>query len=229
MVYGGLGSKFAVLERTTMAIDHALRHGTFPGRLSNCDTTDCPCVTREGDPASPCSMSLPGFMPHIWSRVAEALPYFEHDSWIANDSVAWESELPQAKLPYSCSCGAGFGTLTRPQWHANQVHPPGSQHSASLGFLPRIGGSCIVYDPISRAVCLCGMARFPMSGRNEPSSTYADACTIFLALFHARRTLHPGNTYSTLADSLFSVYGWNKSGLPTTARHPSRTNSPRYG
>ena len=124
LVYGGLGSKFAVLERT-MAIDHALRHDPFPG-LSNCDTTDCPCMTEEDDPTFPCSMSLPGFMPHVWSRVAKALPYFEHDSWIANGPTAWESEHHQATSPYSCSCGAGFGTLTCLQWHANQVHPPGS-------------------------------------------------------------------------------------------------------
>ena len=62
------------------------------------------------------------------------------------------------------------------------------------------------------------MARFPISGGNKPSFTCAEVCTIFLALFHARRTLHPDNTYSTLTDSLSSVYGWDKSGLPTAAR-----------
>ena len=62
------------------------------------------------------------------------------------------------------------------------------------------------------------MARFPISGRNNPSSTCAEACTILLALFHARRTLHPDNSYSTLTDSLSSVYGWDKSDLPRTAR-----------
>ena len=38
------------------------------------------------------------------------------------------------------------------------------------------------------------MARYPISGGNKPSSTYAEACTIFLALFHARRVLHPAMT-----------------------------------
>ena len=46
---------------------------------------DCSCVTGEGDPARPYSMSLPGFLPHVWSRVAETLLYFEHGSWVAND------------------------------------------------------------------------------------------------------------------------------------------------
>ena len=175
-------------------------------------------MTRADDPAFPCSMSPPGFMPHVWSRVARDLPYFEHDSWVANDSTAWESEHHRPTSPYFCSCEAGFDTMTRLQWHVNQVHSPGSQHSASLGLLPRTGGSCIIYDLISRAVCLCGMARFPISGGNKPSPTCAEACTILLALFHARRTLHPNNIYSTLTDSLSSVYGWDKSGLPTAAR-----------
>ena len=55
-------------------------------------------------------------------------------------------------------------------------------------------------------------------GETKPSFTCAEACTILLALFHARRNLHPNNTYSTLTDSLSSVYGWDKSGLPRTAR-----------
>ena len=201
--YGGLGSTFAVLERAA-AIDHALRSDPFPG-LSNCDTMDCPCMTNDGDPTSQCSMSLPGFIPHVWSRVAADLPHFEHDSWIANDPTAWESEHFRPMVPYTCSCGEGFETMVRLQWHVNQAHPPGSQHSASLGLLPRTGGSYILYDPLTRAVCLCGLARFPISGGNKPSSTCAEACTIFLALFHARRTLHPDNSYSTLTDSLSSV------------------------
>ena len=175
-------------------------------------------MTNDGDPTSQCSMSLPGFIPHVWSRVATNLPHFEHDSWIANDPTAWESEHFRPMVPYTCSCGEGFETMVRLQWHVNQAHPPGSQHSVSLGLLPRTGGSYILYDPLTRAVCLCGLARFPISGGNKPSSTCAEACTIFLALFHARRTLHPDNSYSTLTDSLSSVYGWDKSGLPRTAR-----------
>ena len=81
---------------------------------------------------------------------------------------------PPLGLPYWCLCGASFDTLTRLQWHVNGVHPPGSQHSSSLGPLPRIGGSYIVYDPESRAIVLCGMARYPISGGGgKPSSTYA--------------------------------------------------------
>ena len=78
----------------------------------------------------------------------------------------------------------------------------------------------MVYDPESRAIILCGLPRYPVSGGNKPtsSSTYAEACTIFLALFHARRVLHPDHTYSTCTDSLFSVHGWNKSNRPLTAR-----------
>ena len=113
---------------------------------------------------------------------------------------------------------AGFETLTRLQWHTNGVHPPGSQHSSSLGLLPRNGGSYVVYDPETRAVHLFGLARFPVSGGNKPSSTYAEACTIFLTMFHTNRVLHPGHAYSTLTDSLSSVHGWDKSALPTTAR-----------
>ena len=215
-VYGGVGSKFVILERA-MAFDHALTSESFSG-TSDRDTMDCPCVTQEGDAASPCSMSAPGFIPRVWSRVATDLPNFAHDSWVATDPSAWESDPPPLGLPYWCLCGASFDTLTRLQWHVNGVHPPGSQHSSSLRLLSRIGGSYIIYDPETRAIILCGMARYPISGGNKPSSTYAEACTIFLALFHARRVLHPGHTYSTYTDSLSSVHGWHKSGRPMTAR-----------
>ena len=80
---------------------------------------------------------------------------------------------PATGPPYSCPCGAGFGTLARLQWHVNGVHPPGSKHSPSLGLLPRMGGSYIVHDPESRAVLLCDLARYPVSGginlQAEPS------------------------------------------------------------
>ena len=164
-------------------------------------------------------MLQPGFMPRVWSQVASDLPNFAHDSWVAIGPSAWDSDPPPPTGPaYWCPCGAGFETLTRLRWHTNGVHPPGSQHPSSLGLLPRIGGSYVVYDPETRAVHLCGLARFPVSGGNKPSSTYAEACTIFLAMFHASRVLHPGHTYSTLTDSLSSVHGWDKSALPTTAR-----------
>ena len=217
-VYDGIGSKFVILERA-MAFEHALTSEAFPG-MSDRGTMDCPCVTQEGGSASPCSMSAPGFIPRVWSRVASDLPNFAHDSWIAIDSSAWESGPPPLGLPCWCLCGASFGTLTRLQWHVSGVHPTGSQHSSSLGLLPRIGGSYIVHDSESRAIVLCGMARYPVSGGNKPSSTYAEACTIFLALFHARRVLHPDHTYSTCTDSLSSVHGWHKPGRPLTARAP---------
>ena len=67
-----------------MAINHAMTHDTFSGRSDHV-IMDCSCVTGEGDPARPYSMSLPGFLPHVWSRVAETLLYFEHGSWVAND------------------------------------------------------------------------------------------------------------------------------------------------
>ena len=101
-----------------------------------------------------------------------------------------------------------------------RVHPPGSQHSSSLGLLPHIGGSYIVYDPVSRAVRLCGLAGFPVSGGTN---------SVPLMRRPARfswRYSTPGGpftpaiycTYSTLTDSLSSVFGWNKSNRPTTAR-----------
>ena len=214
--YGGIGSNFSIIERA-MAFDHALRNDALPGS-SNHDTMDCPCVTNSGPAGRPCSMSLPGFMPHVWSQVASDFPNFAHDSWVATDSSAWDSDPPPTGPAYWCPCGAGFDTLTRLRWHTNGVHPPGSQHSSSLGLLSRIGGSYVVYDPETRAVYLCGLARFPVSGGNKPSSTYAETCTIFLAMFHAKQVLHPRHTYSTLTDSLSSVYGWDKSALPTTAR-----------
>ena len=61
--YGGMGSNFSILERA-MAFDHALRSDALPGS-SNHDTMDCPCVTNSGAAGRPCSMSLPGFMPHV--------------------------------------------------------------------------------------------------------------------------------------------------------------------
>jgi len=151
-------------------------------------------------------MSLPGFIPHVWSRIASrtfltllmtaGLP-------LTHRPGTWESDPPPKGPSDSFLCGAGFGTLTRLQWHTDGVHPPGSPHSSSLGLLPRIKGSYVVYDPESRAVHLCGLARFPVSGGNKPTSTYAEACTTFLALFHARRVLHPDHTYSTPTDSHF--------------------------
>ena len=62
--YGGVGSKFTILERV-MAFDHALTNDALPGS-SNHGTMDCPCVTNSGVVGRPCSMSLPGFMPHIF-------------------------------------------------------------------------------------------------------------------------------------------------------------------
>ena len=47
--------------------------------------------------------------------------------------------------------------------------PPGEIHSATLRNLPRIGGAYIIYHEETRAVLLCGMARFPVSGGNKPS------------------------------------------------------------
>ena len=99
-IYGGIGSKFVILERA-MAFDHALTSDAFPG-TSNHDTMDCPCVTNGDDAAPPCSMSTPGFVPRVWSRVASDLPNFAHDSWIATDSSAWESDpQPQSDRPFS--------------------------------------------------------------------------------------------------------------------------------
>jgi hypothetical protein len=71
-IYGGLGSEFTILERA-MAFDHALASDAFPG-TSDHDTMDCPCATNSGDVDRPCSMSLPGCMPHVWSRIASDLP-----------------------------------------------------------------------------------------------------------------------------------------------------------
>ena len=62
------------------------------------------------------------------------------------------------------------------------------------------------------------MARFPVSGGNKPSSTYAEANTIFLALHHAYRILHPNNEYVTHTDSLSSVHGWDRSGRTMSTR-----------
>ena len=67
-VYGGMGSTFVVLERA-MAFDHALASESFSG-TSDRGTMDCPCVTQEDDATSSCSMSAPGFIPRVWSRVA---------------------------------------------------------------------------------------------------------------------------------------------------------------
>ena len=97
--------------------------------------------------------------------------------------------------------------------------PPGEIHSATLRNLPRIGGAYVVYHEETQAVLLCGMARFPISGGNKPSSTYAEANTLILALHHAYGILHPSNEYVTHTDSLSSVYGWDRSGrtMPTRA------------
>ena len=190
-----------------MAFDHALRNDALPGS-SNHGTMDCPCVTNSGAADRPCSMSQPGFMPRVWSQVASDLPNFAHDSWVAIGPSVWDSAPPPTGPAYWCPCGTGFETLARLRWHTNGVHPPGSQHSSSLGLLPRNGGSYVVYDPETRAAHLCGLARFPVSGGDKPSSTYAEACTIFLAMFHTSRVLHFGHTYSTLTDSLSFVSAW---------------------
>ena len=151
-----------ILERA-MAFDHALTSEAFPG-TSNHGTMDCPYVTHAGDAGPPCSMSVPGVVPRVWSRIASDLPNFAHDSWIVTDSSAWESDPPPLGLPYWCLCGASSDTPSRLQWHVNGVNPPGSQHSSSLGLLPRMRGSYKVYDPESRAIILCGLARYPVSG-----------------------------------------------------------------
>ena len=83
-----------------MAFDHALTSEAFPG-TSDQGTMDCSCVTYEDDAASPCSMPALGFIPRVWSRVASDLPNFAHDSWIATDSSAWETDPPPLGLPFT--------------------------------------------------------------------------------------------------------------------------------
>jgi len=119
---------------------------------------------RKTTPPPPVLCPHRGLIPRVWSRVATDLPNFAHDSWVATDPSAWELDPPPLGLPYWCLCGASFDTLTRLQWHVSGVHPPGSQHSSFLRLLPRIGGSYIIYDPETRAIILCGMARYPISG-----------------------------------------------------------------
>ena len=102
--------------------------------------------------------------------------------------------------------------MQRLQWHVNRVHFPGEIHSATYRNLPRIGGAYVIYHEETRAVLICGMARFPIYGGNKPSSTCAEASTIFLAFHHAYRILYPSNEYVTHTDSLSSVHGWDCSG-----------------
>ena len=107
-VYRGLGSKFVVLERA-MAFDHALTSEAFPG-MSNHGTMDCLCVTNAGDAGRPCSMSAPGFVPHVWSRIASGLPNFAHGSWIATDSSALFVPLRRRfRHPYSAPMARRWG------------------------------------------------------------------------------------------------------------------------
>ena len=60
-----------------MAFDHALASESFSG-TSDRGTMDCPWVTQEDDATSSCSMSTPGSIPRVWSRVATVEPIQNH-------------------------------------------------------------------------------------------------------------------------------------------------------
>ena len=85
-----------------------------------------------------------------------------------------------------------------------------------------IGSILVMVERLSfwRFFCLICVRVFlrPVSGGNKPSSTYAEANTIFLALHHAYRILHPNNEYVTHTYSLSSVHGWDRSGRTMSTR-----------
>ena len=80
-----------------------------------------------------------------------------------------------------CICGEYFSTKARLRVHANGPHRPGTKHHVGLHFLARIGGAYALFNTVTHAVILAGMARFPVQCGDVPSSTLAEPRTILLA------------------------------------------------
>ena len=179
---------------------------------------DCPCVTNSGVVGRPCSMSLPGFMPHIFgprllqtslvSLMIVGLPLIHR--------LGIQTPLPRARPtgvhaePASTLSHDSSGKPMGPTPLGHSSRPPwASSHALGAPMWCTIRrpepSTCVAWpaSPYREAINLVPRMRKP-----APS----------LALFHARRVLHPDHAYSTLTDSLSSVHGWNKSTHPTTAR-----------
>ena len=155
------------------------------------------------------------------ARQARSLPHFSHNCWTPTDPSAWTPDDPHQHnaQQYQCICGKNFPTIQRLQWNVSRVPP--LVKSTQPNFVTSLASEelmYVIYHEETRAVLLCGMARFPVYGGNKPSSTYAEASTAFLALRHAFRILHPGNEHATHTDSLSSAHGWDRSGRTMSTR-----------
>ena len=74
--------------------------------------------------------------------------------------------------PDKCYCiyGEYFSTKARLRLHVNGPHRSGTKHHVGLHFLARIGGAYVLFNTVTRAVILSGMARFPVQCGDVPSS-----------------------------------------------------------
>ena len=119
-----------------------------------------------------------------------------------------------------CICGEHFSTKARLHLHVNGPHRPGTKHHTGLHFLARIGGAYVLFNTVTNAVILAGMARFPVQCGDVPSSTLAESRTILLALIHIARRLPsaPHHTIRIHTDSKSSTQGSQRLHNSTTAR-----------
>ena len=112
-VYGGMGSKFVILERA-MAFDHALTSEAFSG-TSNHDTVDCPCVTNMGDAGPPVLCRHQASFPVFGPGLLRTFP----TSLMTAGSPLIHQPVNRTPLPRACLTGAFVAPVSTPSLDSN--------------------------------------------------------------------------------------------------------------
>ena len=211
-----------------------LEHITFGAPASVCS-----CMAHRTHPQRCTTVDDEPFHTRVWDTLCRNMPQLStgHDDRLLPDS--WTKDpsfpptnatrgLPVVPIPDTaeppdrcyCICGEYFTTKARLHLHVNGPHRPGTKHHTGLHFLARIGGAYVLFNTVTNAVILAGMARFPVQCGDVPSSTLAESRTILLALIHITRRLPsaPHHTIRIHTDSKSSTQGSQRLHNSTTAR-----------
>ena len=211
-----------------------LEHVTFDSPASVCS-----CMASRTHPQRCTVVDDEPFHTRVWDTLCRNMPQLStgHDDRLLPDSWTKDPSFPPADVTRGlpvvpipdtaappdrcyCICGEHFSTKARLRLHANGPHRPGTKHHAGLHFLARIGGAYVLFNTVTNAVILAGMARFPVQCGDVPSSTLAESRTILLALIHITRRLPsaPHHTIRIHTDSKSSTQGSQRLHNSTTAR-----------
>ena len=174
-------------------------------------------------------MSLPGFMPHIWSQVASDLPNFAHDSWVATAPSAWDSDPLSRARPTGAHAEPALalshdsnGIQTGSIHLGHSIRPPWAS-SRETGApmwctIRRPEPSTYVAWPVS--LCREAINLVPRMRKLAPSSShYSTPDGSSIPSTRIRRSQTPSLQYMAGINLRF----------PPPPEHPSPINSPRSG